>query len=52
MKFKVGQKVKIIKSQQTQTIIWVDVFGGQFYRLDDDGLYTESELEAIEESEN
>lgn len=50
MKFKVGQKVKVLESQQTHKVIWVDLLGGRFYRLDNNGLYTESELEAVEET--
>lgn len=49
MKFKVGQKVRIIATGQVFLIAWVDWFGGQFYRLDNDFLYTEPELEPVED---
>lgn len=48
MKFRVGQKVRIIDSGIECIVTWVDVFGGQFYRLDNNFLYTESEVEAVE----
>lgn len=49
MKFKVGQKVRVIATGQAYSIAWVDLFGGQFYRLDNDYLYTEEELEPVED---
>lgn len=49
MNFKVGQKVRIVATGQVRLIAWVDLFGGQFYRLDNDYLYTEEELQAVED---
>jgi hypothetical protein len=49
MKFKVGQKVKVIQSGHVQSVIWIDVLGGRYYRLENGFLYTEEELEAVED---
>lgn len=47
-KFQVGQKVKVIKTGQVYTVIWVGVFSNALYRLDNGFLFDENELEVVE----
>ncbi len=49
MKFRVGQKVKVLATGEIREIIWVSVFVSKFYRLDNKNLYIESELEPVED---
>lgn len=51
MRFRIKQEVRIVATGETKTIIWADLFGGKFYRLDDGILYVDSELEAVEAEE-
>jgi hypothetical protein len=48
MKFKTDQSVKIIATGEIKKIIRVELLSGRFYRLEDQKLYLESELEPIE----
>ena len=47
-KFHVGQKVKVKRTGTIRIIQWIGFLCDTIYRLDNDFLYFENELEAVE----